>query len=274
MKRPFIKLTALAIATGGVSFQAHASADLILGILIKAYEAYKAFKSLTDITKLLPENEAANIPQANIGQGGLESTEFKSVNPDRTPTSQNSYYSRQEARDKMMQWYKPKTKDQRAFDQTTEGQRLAQEKRNQENLEYKKDFKVHVYKVIDLLGKPISELNMACYLDKTSTKHNLNPICDASTVKSKYSGVLSYQASHPNSAEDVKMCIWALGQQTYNEESTETKKQRLASCDKIFDAIVLEYKQKHNYKMTDFSLNKLEIRDVAYFLDPHIPWNE
>lgn len=272
MRIPLIKLTVLAIATGGVSFQAHASLDVILTVLIKAYEAYKAFKSLTDISGLLPDGKIKEQP--NIAQGGVESTDFKPVNPDRTPNAQNSYYDRQEARDKMMQWYKPKTAIQRAFDQTPEGQRLAQKKRNQENLEYKKDFKIHVYKVIDLLGKPISELNMACYLDKTPTKHNLNPICDASTVKSKYSGVLSYQVSHPNSAEDVKMCIWGLGQQTYNEESIETKKLKLANCDKIFDAIVLEYKQKHNYKMTDFSLNKLEIRDVAYFLDPHIPWNE
>jgi hypothetical protein len=277
MKSNLIKILAITMVTV-TPFEVQASPGVIISILIKAYEAYKALSKITDLTKFLPSDkplQEAIAAQTNDDEKPVN-TENGKLNYKQNSQNSFTYHKEhwQENRDAMNAWLNPQTKEQLAYDRTPAGIKATQDKYAADYVQYVKDFKVYVHDTIDLLGKPISELNLACALDKSNPAHNLHAVCGASTIKSNYSGVLSYQATHPESAEDVKLCVWGLGKQPWNEESLATKKEQLTHCDKIFDKIVLDYKAEHKDNMTDFKLNKLEIKDVAYYLDPHVKWKD
>lgn len=116
-------------------------------------------------------------------------------------------------------------------------------------------FKTHVYKVIELMRLPFSELRELKIHDTYQNKEfNLNPASNAFFIKAVHSGILTYERNHP---ELKTHCLWGIG----------GRPQYLSECDELLSIVMKDYIKNHH--KLDIKLTNKEIEKIAYEIDPH-----
>src|SRR5271165_2049812 len=117
-------------------------------------------------------------------------------------------------------------------------------------------FKVHVYKVIQLMSLSFVELKELRDSQSTQNKEfNLDPANDALHIKSWYkNGILFYEYNHQ---ELGTHCLWGIGGNS----------EYISDCDKLFALQMKEYKIHH--RLTTTKLTNKEIKEIAYQINPH-----